>query len=129
MSLLSSIGKIAGKVVGVASKVGAVASGGTLGAGLAAATMLAKKKAAPAVRATLPVIQRSLPGVGQVAAGSGLAIAADKVIQGPDGQMYVRRRRRRKGITAKDLQSFKRVARLVDKYSKSVHHFKNFKHK
>lgn len=44
-----------------------------------------------------------------------------------DHDGVVRKRRRRKGITARDLMSFKRVARLVDKFSKPVHHFRNFK--
>lgn len=131
MSIFSSIGKILGKVTNVANKalpiVGGIATGGTTGAiaALGGAAALARKKGAKA----LPALRRVAPGAGLVATGAAAGSALTPMVNPSTGQItYVpHKRRRRKGISAKDLQSFKRVARLVDKYSKSVHHFKNFK--
>lgn len=57
-------------------------------------------------------------GVGGVAAVANLMHS---------GQLPVPRRRRRRGITARDLASFRRVANLVDHYAKPVHHMRNIK--
>lgn len=42
------------------------------------------------------------------------------------GQLPAMRRRRGKGITARDLRSFKRVARLVSHFSRPVHHMRGY---
>lgn len=68
----------------------------------------------------LPPIGRAIKSAVPYAAG----MAAGGIIWDDEPK---KKRRRRKGISAKDLSSFKRVARLVDKYAKPVHHFRNFK--
>jgi len=43
------------------------------------------------------------------------------------GQLPAPRRRRRRGISSRDLTSFRRVANLVDRYSKPVHRMRGYK--
>lgn len=128
MSLLGGITKIAKSVL----KIGAgVASGGIAGGILTAATGLmsgaAKKTATvlPGAGAVmLPALQST---AGKLVAG-GAAVAAGEYLYDKMGNVVGKKhRRRRKGITPKDLSSFKRVARLIDKFSKPVHHFRNIK--
>lgn len=135
MSLLGSIKKIGKKALRAAAKVGGSSIlssipgiGGIAGtAGAVAASVLSSstaKKAAKAAARALPV----LPGVGSVAAGAA-GVGAGMIIDQFTGAPTMHKRRRRKGITAKDLSSFKRVARLVDRYSKPVHKMRNYKPK
>jgi len=59
------------------------------------------------------------------------APSSAKYVYNEAGQMVKKRRRRAKGISGHDLKSFKRVARLIDKFAAPVHHLKksSFKHK
>lgn len=68
----------------------------------------------------------ALPGIGKAVAGG---IAGDIIWDAVTGQPVgmKKKRKRGKGISARDLRSFKRVARLVDKFAKPVHHMRNFK--
>ena len=133
MSLLKTIGSVLKKVApSVIGKINPIA-----GAVVSAATALSKG----AVRAGVPAsVVRALPGVVGSGIGGGLILNQLPALPGghTDTQMMQRyggdggigrmhKKRRRKGITAKDLTSFKRVARLVDKYAKPVHHFRNIK--
>jgi len=133
MSLLGKIAKI-GKSV-LKSPIAKVATraipgvGQVLGAvGVASSVADVVKAVRPAAKA-LPAIGGSgvpiLPTLSSVALG-GAGAAAGGAVASLFGTTH-KRRRRRKGITAKDLNSFKRVAKLVDKYAKPVHHMRNFK--
>jgi len=121
MSILKSIVK---GITGVGKTLlgGAVgtAIGGPIG-GIIGGAMSSSgaKLAAKGVAGALTV----MPGVGRVAsaalpvlAGAGAGMLYDQM-----GRPVAQRRRRRKGITPKDLSSFKRVARLIDKYAAPVH--------
>lgn len=131
MSLLSSIGKV---VMKAAPFVSGALTGGVVGASQILGAALrgkVEKAARKSQMAKLPVLPgggggRMLPPLGKVAAG-----AAPYVLGAAGGIIWdsepKKKKRRRKGISAKDLASFKRVARLVDKFSKPVHHFRNFK--
>lgn len=133
MSLFGSIAKFAGKALNVVSKaapiVTGIATGGLGGVAsvLYGAASLSKrskpKMSLPALPGgggrMLPPIGRAIATAAPYAAGAAAGILWDNEPR--------RKRRRRKGISAKDLQSFKRVARLVDKFAKPVHHFRNFK--
>lgn len=68
-----------------------------------------------------PIGGGALSTIGGAVGGAALGAYLD------GGNQPAKRRRRGKGITARDLRSFKRVAKLVDKYAKPVHHFRNFK--
>lgn len=139
MSILSNIVK---GVVGVGKQiVGGVvgtAIGGPVGGvvGSALAGGIGGKGGPP----KLPVLPGGasgpsgmLPAITGLSTGGKLALAgaagaaAEWVIDSAGRWHRTGRRRRRKGISAKDLSSFKRVARLIDKYSKPVHHFRNIK--
>ena len=107
MSLLGSIAKLAGKVIGIAAPIASIAVPGVGGiaagvAGTAATRLLAKK----AVKGTL----RALPGIGAAAAGTAAGMYATS------GGQTTYRRRRRKGITASELRGFKKVANTLNKY-------------
>ena len=134
MSLLKSIGKalsgVAKKVLPMAAAaipgVGPV-TGAVLG-GVASSVLSGRASRAP----SLPALPGGagggmLPPIVRTAAPMAAAAAGGAMLAGW-GDDHKPRRRRRKGITARDLSSFKRVARMVDKYSKPVHHFRNFKH-
>jgi len=137
MSLLKSIGKVlkGGVKTVLGSTVGGII-GGPVGAAIggilstSGAKTVAKAVAGAATGAaamSLPV----LPGVGAVArtALPAMAGAAGAMLFDAAGNPVARKRRRRKGLSAKDLSSFKRVARLVDKFSKPVHKMRNYKSK
>lgn len=119
MSLFKSIARTVLKTGKSVARIGAgIASGGVVGGlGVAAAGL-----AAGASRA-LPAIGRSLPVVGTALAVSDMA--------GITWDQKKKKRKRRKGISGHDLQSFKRVARLIDKFAAPVHHLRksSFKHK
>lgn len=135
MSLLKTIANVAKKAVG--SKLLSIGANAIPGVGpVTAAVLTAASSAVGAKLASgggggknrLP----ALPGGGGGGGGGGLPALVKKYGAVTDMEveaverMY-RRRRRKKGITAKDLSSFKRVARLVDKYAKHVNHFRNIK--
>lgn len=136
MSLLGSIGKVltgaAKTVIGgvVGSAIGGPV-GGAIGAGIGSSgAKLATKGIAGAAAVVgaakaLPQIITK-PGVGAVvgtAAGVGGSMLVDSLGR------PVKKRRRRKGITPKDLMSFKRVARLIDKFSAPVHRLRKSSYK
>lgn len=77
----------------------------------------------------LPMIT-GLSSTGKALAGAAVGAAAEYVYN-KKGQLVKKRKRRRKGISGHDLQSFKRVARLIDKFAAPVHHLRksSFKHK
>lgn len=123
----SALGKLAVTAIpGVGPIAGAVI--GTVGS-VAAQTLLTPK--GKKTMSMLPALPggggRMLPPIGKAIA-TAAPYAAGALAGGIiwDDQPR-KKRRRRKGISAKDLSSFKRVARLVDKYAKPVHHFRNFK--
>lgn len=125
MSLFGSIGKVLGKiaapVLSVIPGVGPIA--GTI-LGAAAQKVLGGGGGGGGGGINLP----ALPGGARMPAGlPAIAGAAAGGYLGGINWDTPKKRRRRKGITAKDLTSFKRVARLVDKYAKPVHHFRNIK--
>jgi len=120
---LPAIGySIAGPIGGV---VGSVLGGGSGGGAPPVAT----------VSGAMP--GGSIPGaLGRLGSGSlgslaklGTAAAGGAIVANvlSDGTVVRRKRRRRHGITARDLNSFRRVARLVDHYAKPVHHMRNIK--
>jgi len=114
-SVIPGVGPVLGTVLGTAA--GAVLGGGKGGGG---------GKLPPL--GGLP----SLPAgggkiVGLSSAGAAVMGAAGSWLYDAMGNPVHKKRRRKKGISAKDLTSFKRVARLVDKYAKPVHHFRNIK--
>lgn len=129
MSLLKSIGKVfTGAVKTIGGGILGTAIGGPLGGVVGAAisqsgSKLATKGLAGAAGAlgavkALPAIVTK-PGVGAVVgtvAGAGASMLYDAL-----GNPVKKKRRRRKGITPKDLTSFKRVARLIDKFAAPVH--------
>lgn len=144
MSLLKSIAKIGKTVVKkvAGSALGKLAVSVIPGVGPIASTALSMAAGAVATKLTgggggggrLPPIGNlpALPSgggkiVGLSAAGAGVMGAAGSWLYDQMGNPVRKHRRRKKGITAKDLTSFKRVARLVDKYAKPVHHFRNIK--
>ncbi len=98
------VGKIAPIAAGVG---GALAAGGRKIAGIA--------RGASAMCAKYPAWCLAAGGLGAVA---GLM---------QSGQLPVPKRRRRRGITPRDLSSFRRVANLVNHYAKPVHHMRNTK--
>lgn len=131
MSLLGSIGKV---LTGAVKTVAGTAVGGAIGGPIGAAiggtlassgSKLAAKgvAGATAAAATLKTLPAVMPGAGAVArtALPALAGGAAAMIYDHMGNPIGRRRRRRKGISAKDLSSFRRVARLIDKYAAPVH--------
>lgn len=140
MSLFSSIGKVfKGAVKGIAgSALGKLAVSAIPGVGPIAGAVIGTAASAAASALTsrskavsLPALPggggRMLPPIGRA-----IATAAPYVAGAAAGGIIWdneprKKRRRRKGISAKDLSSFKRVARLVDKFAKPVHHFRNFK--
>jgi len=91
--------------------------GGMIGGGLGAAGrgISAAARGASTLCAKYPQWCLGVGGLGVVA----------NMIQ--SGQLPAPRRRRRRGITARDLQSFRRVANLVDHYAKPVHHMRNIR--
>jgi len=93
------LGRIAGGIVGAAGAAGR----GITSVARGAASMCAK----------YPAWCLAAGGLGAVA---GLM---------QSGQLPVPKRRRRKGISARDLSSFRRVANLVNHYAKPVHHMRN----
>jgi len=112
VSAIPGVGPIAGAVIGTAASLGA-----------SALTSRSKAVSLPVLPGgggrMLPPIGRAIATAAPYAAGAAAGIIWD--------QPEKKKRRRRKGISARDLSSFKRVARLVDKFSKPVHHFRNFK--
>lgn len=60
--------------------------------------------------------RRVLPGLGQIAAGAAGGAAA-QAIMGPDGQMYTRRRRRRRYITSRDISQARKLVKLANEFS------------
>lgn len=138
MSLLGTIGKIASGVLGVARGAAAGVGGGLPGMiaggviGAATSGIGGGGKKPP----RLPTISGgklpALPPGGKIVGLSTAGAAAAGAVAGEWlydklGNPVAKRRRRRKGISAKDLSSFKRVARLVDKFSRPVHKMRNFK--
>ena len=128
MSLLKSIGRVIGGFAtgGIAGGI-ATAAGGLLKGTVKAApkVMKAGLPALPGVGgggSIIPPLMRGAKAAFPYAAAAGIGMLFDA-----DGNPVKVKKRRRKGITARDLMSFKRVARLVDKFSKPVHHFRNFK--
>jgi len=128
MSLLKSIGKV---LTGVGKKILAPVVGGIIGGPAGAAASIALSAAGSKLATKgIATMSAKLPALPVLPGGAVLGAAATAVTAGGviwDQVSQPRKRRRRKGITAKDLTSFKRVARLVDKYAKPVHHFRNIK--
>lgn len=136
MSLFKSIAKVLG---GVAKKVIAPVVGGFIGgpvgaAAAAALTSSGSKLVSKGIQTVskLPVLRSGgglpvLPGLGSMAASAGGGMAGGIIWDQVSGDK--KKRRRRKGLTAKDLSSFKRVARLVDKYARPVQKMRNYKPK
>ena len=140
MSIFSKIGKvIKGAAKGFLSggPLGAVAGG--IGSAFIknggrvppppsfAPVMSAGMGSLPAVISRLPAAlptMRTLPGagtIGKLPATIGRAVgtaATAKVLYDQFGNPVVRRRRRRKGITASELKGFKRVACILSDYQK-----------
>jgi len=144
MSLLKSIAKIGKSVVKsvAGSTLGKLAVSVIPGVGPITSTVIATAAGALASKIggasgggggklpPLPALGGGGGGgkiVGLSTAGAAMAGAAGKWLYDAMGNPVRKQRRRKKGITAKDLTSFKRVARLVDKYAKPVHHFRNIK--
>lgn len=71
---------------------------------------------------------RILPGLGAIG-GSAAGSVAGAIAGSMGSRQQKQTRRRRKGISARDLMSFKRVARLVDKFSKPVGKMRNYRPK
>jgi hypothetical protein len=132
MSLLGSVGKVlSGGVKMIAGTALGTAVGGPIGGAIGGALASSGSKLASKGMSTALTVAKSgggglpsFPGKGLTALGAGAAGAISGIFW---DQQHKKRKRRRKGITAKDLMSFKRVARLVDKYAKPVHHFRNIK--
>ena len=135
MSLLKSIAKIGKKLLKspiVTTAIGRINP--VMGAVVGAAGMIGRASVKAGVPAT---VVRNLPalagGMMLPSLGSGSMPGAGhtdtNVGMGRTWEGMPRRRKRRKGISAKDLSSFKRVARMVDKYSKPIHKMRNFKSK
>ena len=112
---LGTVKSVAPAAIGITPIGGAVAAG--LGVGKVAGSALGSAAARLIKKA--PSVVRSMPGVGTAAAGAVAGYAVENYIDG--SYTMVRRRRRRKGISARDLTSFKRVARLIDKFAAPVH--------
>lgn len=137
MSLLKRIGKIAGKVLKspIGKVVGSVIPGAgpiISAAGYASAAAGAIKAVRGATRSrglSLPTLSGagmpSLPTLGNIVTSAGAGYAGGMMSSNDCG--CTKKKRRRKGISGKDLQSFRRVARLVDKFSKPVQKMRNFK--
>lgn len=137
MSLLKKLAKGAKKVVkGVIrtvapAAIGLTPVGGAIAAGLGVGKVAGSALGNAARRlATNKGVLRALPGVGASVAGGAVGSAVTNYVDG-DYTVMRTRRRRRKGITPKDLTSFKRVARLIDKFSAPVHKLRksSFKNK
>jgi len=95
--------------------------GGSFGGGLGGVIGGAARGIGGAARGAVSLCQK----YPQWCAGIGGVAVVSQMIQ--SGQLPAPRRRRRRGITASDLQSFRRVANLVDHYAKPVHHMRGFK--
>jgi len=126
MSLLSKAAKALKRVGKVAIKAaspvlastgvgGAILGGTALGkiGGTALGTALRKT-----TNSATTGIVRALPGVGTAVVGGAVGGALEQHMA---AACYHRKRRRRKGISGRDLSSFKRVARLIDKFAAPVH--------
>lgn len=135
MSLLKSIAKFGKKVLKVAAPAIARINP-VMGAVAGAAGMIGRAT----VKAGVPAsVVRNLPalaggsalGAFTLPGGSTGGHTDMEMVRryGGDGGIGPRRRKRRKGISAKDLSSFKRVARMVDKYSKPISKMRNYKQK
>ena len=118
------IGGIAGAAVGgpVGGRVGTIIGGGVASSGggggirppaLPGGAPAGGSSGGGGLRVTVPI--------GRAVAGAAAASAVTHVVDEMGNVHKVSKRRRRKGISAKDLQSFKRVARLIDKYAAPVH--------
>lgn len=114
-SVIPGVGPVLGTAIGMAA--GAIGGGGGKGGG----GKLPPLGGLPALPSGGGKI------VGLSSAGAAVMGAAGSWLYDAMGNPVHKKRRRKKGITAKDLTSFKRVARLVDKYAKPVHHFRNIK--
>lgn len=112
MSLLSSIAK------------GVLAVGKSFLGIQSSPKIIIPKTVSSAARLPAVVASRSLPGIGTLGGAAAGALGGFRAAQPQQA-----RRRRRKGISAKDLTSFKRVARLVERFSKPVHKMRNYKPK
>lgn len=122
MSLLGKAAKALKRVGKVALKVAKPIIGMTpLGLGVTAGGAAGSLLGAAMRKTTTSAMVRALPGAG-LAVGGGYAGAAIEQHMAASG--YTKRRRRRKGISGKDLSSFKRVARLIDKFAAPVHRLK-----
>lgn len=113
MSLFGKIFKGAKKLVNFGSKVAAIAT--PQGRALSAVSGVASSLGGAVKR--LPTLVKSAG----VAAATSYAV---DYVTDSNGNQVRRRRRRRKGISGRDLQSFKRVARLIDKFAAPVHRLK-----
>lgn len=126
MSLLGKAAKALKKIGKVSLKVaspvlastgigGAILGGTALGkiGGTALGTAIRKTTTS----ATTGLV-RALPGVGTAVVGGAVGTALEQHMAAAG---YHRRKRRRKGISGRDLSSFKRVARLIDKFAAPVH--------
>lgn len=117
MSLLGSIGKIVSGVASVIPGVGGIV--GKVVGGVATSLGGQKALPRPAALPALTGVGRALPAIKSVAKAAALPALA--VASSVDWKGAPKKRRRRKGISARDLSSFKRVARLVDKFAAPVH--------
>lgn len=114
-SVIPGVGPIAGTLIGTA--VGSAISGGGGGGG-----KLPPVRGLPA----LPAGGGKIVGLSSagVSAMAGAGAIAGEWLYDKFGNPVRKKRRRRKGITPKDLSSFKRVARLIDKFAAPVHHLR-----